>query len=324
MKKQKILNWAWYGFENLGDDLLMNTMLRHIHGDVTVPMKTPYAMPNVKQVKRSYKELVLGAFHYDVLIIGLGGLFPFDNRFKVLIYYLITRLWILKGRKVIFFGIGISEDMSSISAVLWNKIAKSVNLFIPRSEKVLVRLGFGESEKIHSMADCVFASKVVSEVEDTRKNRIAISVANIQDTNEKAFIDAVSKWSSVVKALTQKGFKVDLIAFTRGSDDRMIRAILERTKNMEGGVRPIYYTDVSNAVDSWNKYKFAICMRFHSLALSILNDVPAIPIAYGYKTLSLAEKCGLGDYTLVWNTFQTNVYLVICLWEVKHDRLRKA
>lgn len=118
MKKQKILNWAWYGFENLGDDLLMNTMLRHIHGDVTVPMKTPYAMPNVKQVKRSYKELVLVAFHYDVLIIGPGGLFPFDNRFKVLIYYLITRLWILKGRKVIFFGIGISEDMSSISAVL--------------------------------------------------------------------------------------------------------------------------------------------------------------------------------------------------------------
>lgn len=168
-----------------------------------------------------------------------------------------------------------------------------------------MRLGFGESEKIHSMADCVFASKVVSEVEDTRKNRIAISVANIQDTNEKAFIDAVSKWSSVVKALTPKGFKVDLIAFTRGSDDRMIREILERTKNMEGGVRPIYYTDVSNAVDSWNKYKFAIYMRFHSLVLSILNDVPAIPIAYGYKTLSLAEKCGLGDYTLVWNTFQS-------------------
>ena len=51
-----------------------------------------------------------------------------------------------------------------------------------------------------------------------------------------------------------------------------------------------------------------ICMRFHSLVLSILNDVPAIPIAYGHKTLSLAEKSGLGEYVLVWNVFQSDYY----------------
>ena len=65
---------------------------------------------------------------------------------------------------------------------------------------------------------------------------------------------------------------------------------------MEGG-RPIYYKEAAKAVRSWNKYKFAICMRFHSLVLSILNDVPAIPIAYGHKTFILAEKCGPVSYT---------------------------
>ena len=49
-------------------------------------------------------------------------------------------------------------------------------------------------------------------------------------------------------------------------------------------------------------------MRFHSLVLSILAGVPAIPIAYGHKTFALAEMCGLKDYTLIWNTFQDEYY----------------
>ena len=49
-------------------------------------------------------------------------------------------------------------------------------------------------------------------------------------------------------------------------------------------------------------------MRFHSLVLSILAGVPAVPIAYEHKTLSLAEMCGLRDYTLIWNTFQDEYY----------------
>lgn len=75
-----------------------------------------------------------------------------------------------------------------------------------------------------------------------------------------------------------------------------------------GGVQPVYYSQAINVVSSWNKYRFAICMRFHSLVLSILNDVPALPIAYGHKTFSLAEKCGLNDYVLVWNTYQSEYF----------------
>ena len=113
----------------------------------------------------------------------------------------------------------------------------------------------------------------------------------------------------MVKKLVNKGFSVDLIAFTKGADDKMIDAILSNLKNcVWGGVQPVYYSQATNAVSSWNRYKFAICMRFHSLVLSILNDVPALPIAYGHKTFSLAEKCGLKDYLLVWNTYQSEYF----------------
>lgn len=307
--KKRVFLWGWYGFENLGDDLLLKTMLQHLHGDITVPMQKPYVLPAVKQVKRSYKELVRGAFKNDVQIIGPGGLFPFDNKPKVFLYYLITRLWILMGREVIFFGIGISEKMGNLSAVLWRRMAKTADLFITRSENVLERLKLIKSEKIHAMADCVFASEVANETEYPEENRVVISVANLQNDNQKAFDDTVEKWSEVVKKLINKGFSVDLIAFTKGADDKMIDAILSKLKNCVcGGVQPVYYGQATNAVSSWNTYKFAICMRFHSLVLSILNDVPAIPIAYGHKTFSLAEKCGLNDYLLVWNTYQSEYF----------------
>ena len=44
------------------------------------------------------------------------------------------------------------------------------------------------------------------------------------------------------------------------------------------------------------------------LVLSILNNVPAVPIAYGQKTFSLAEMCNLSKYALVWNTYQSEYY----------------
>ena len=88
--KKSVFLWGWYGFENLGDDLLLYTMLKHLHGDITVPIQKLYVLPDVTQVKRSYGNLLRGAFFHDAVIIGPGGLFPFDNKAKVMLYYMIT------------------------------------------------------------------------------------------------------------------------------------------------------------------------------------------------------------------------------------------
>lgn len=158
---KKMLLWGWYGFENLGDKILFDAMLQHLQGEITVPMNKSYALQNVNEVSRSYKNFVLGAFKNDVLIIGLGGLFPFDNKAKVLLYYIVSGLWKTLGQKVIFFGIGILERMSNVSAALWQRMAQRADLFSPRSQKVLNRISVDETAFVHSMADTVFASNVV-------------------------------------------------------------------------------------------------------------------------------------------------------------------
>lgn len=303
----QIMLWGWFGFENLGDDILLNTMLQRIRGDITVPMHIPYGQQGVREISRSYKNLVVGVFSNDVLIIGPGGLFPFDNKSKVLLYYLVSKIWKMLGRKVIFFGIGISERMSSFSAALWRKISQNSDLFIPRSKKVLERIGVNETKNIHSMADAVFASGLVQAKRSINSNKIVISVANLKPDNERVFKETTEKWIEVIKNLLEKGFLVDLIAFTKDNDEKMLDEIMA-SPQIAGKVRPIYYRDAYDAISNWNEYKFAVCMRFHSLVLSVLAGIPAVPIAYGHKTLSLAEKCGLTDYTLIWNTFENDYY----------------
>ena len=95
-----------------------------------------------------------------MLIIGPGGLFPFDNPSKVAIYFFTTLLWKVFGRKVAFFGVGISERMGSFSKAIWRATAAISDLFITRSPAVVEKIGCIESPKIHTMADTVFASSM--------------------------------------------------------------------------------------------------------------------------------------------------------------------
>lgn len=57
MSRQRILLWGWFGLKNMGDDLLLETTLKHLHGEITVAMKKPYKLKeNANQIPRSYKQ----------------------------------------------------------------------------------------------------------------------------------------------------------------------------------------------------------------------------------------------------------------------------
>ena len=312
MKPQRIMLWGWFGFENLGDDLLLKTMMSNLASDsrmLTIPMRTPYNIENqnIKQIGRSYKELFKGVLINDVLVIGPGGLFPFDNPKKVMTYLFITLLWKMLGRKVAFFGVGISERMNPLSSKLWKAIAQMSDLFITRSPGVIEKLNIRESDRIHTMADTVFASDLRFKTCQC-ENRVAIFIANLQQPGmEKEYQTVVKTWQDTVLALLNKGFFVDLIAFTKETDDRLASDIVEAFRK-RGGVHIICYKDAIDAIEDLKRYKITISMRFHALVLSLLAEIPTVPIAYGHKTYSLAEKSGLSEYVMIWNSFQKEYY----------------
>lgn len=313
MQSKKIFLWGWFGYQNVGDDLLLKTTLNSISSpnrEITVAMKNRYSsdLCNARQIKRSYLSLLLGAISHDTLIIGPGGLFPFDSRRKVQIYLYIIKFWKALNRKVVFFGIGISERLGSPSSVLWKEIMARVDLFLTRSPETLQVIGVDETRRVHTMSDAVFATNLNFSVTKSL-NSVAIAVANLGASDDtQAFEQSVCIWSHVVRFLVESGYHVDLIAFTKGADELLANSIYQSATSCRSCIRVLNYEEILQEVSRWSRYKFAVCMRFHALVLSILTNTPAVPIAYGHKILSLSQKANLSKYTLTWNPYETRYF----------------
>jgi len=309
-KSKKIFNWGWYGFENFGDDLLQNTMIEkildHPQAEICFAMNRSYSFQDnrISQCKRTYINLMKSALSYDCLIVGPGGLFPFQNTAKCILMYLIILLWSILGKKIIFFGIGISPQMNCLNILLWRMMIRHCDLFLTRSNGMIDAIGLKETYKVHTMADVAFASNAIEKVSEKscEIKKIGIAVANISNGVEAVYKEFVQIWTDAVKYFIKCGFKVDLIAFTKGADDMLIRDIYNNiAPAIHEEVCTSYYEHIKDTVKTWSEYDQVVCMRFHALVLSILAGVPPVPIAYGEKTSRLAERCGLSDYLLSWN-----------------------
>lgn len=304
--KKRILNWAWYGFENFGDDLLLNTMIQELScipdTELCFAMNTVYDLTNdqVLQCQRSYKKLFFGIKDYDCLIFGPGGLFPFQNTAKCLIILLCTLWWRLRGKRVIFFGIGISSRMNKLNSFLWKITARISNAFLTRSKGLKECL---RTNRITEMPDAAFASRIVEPRSTYNHGTVGIAVANLGESDTANYTESVGIWKELVQRLVKDGKSVDLIAFTKGTDDKLADDI---SRSLDGEsiekVHVYHYEQMDVVIPKWADYEQTICMRFHSLVLSLLAGVAPLPIAYGDKTVTLAQDCGLSDYIIYWNT----------------------
>ena len=310
MKKNNIFIWGWYGFDNFGDDLLQQIVFEKLKSDKTnlvFSMKRFYSNVHFQQVQHSFFHLFFQSFKCDALIFGPGGLFPFKNTRKLLLVYLSVLVWKAMRKKVLFWGAGISDDISWFDKVLWRRIVSLSDLFLTRSDHFFSALNIVEDHKKRTIADCVFSKTDLFRNNDLIDNQkiIGIAIANIWgDTNPSDYHNAVNIFIDVCKTLLDRGYCIDLIAFTKGRDDIMADTIKQGLliHYESDRIRVIHLQEINQALDRWKSYEQVICMRFHAFVLSILANVPALPIAYGKKTSNLAEACGLSDYIIYWNT----------------------
>lgn len=304
--KCKVLLWGWFGFSNYGDDLLLKQMISILSSCdtlITLPVNSNISFINdsITQTKRETSALIdkCTIYNHDVLIIGPGGLFPVDD-FRYFSFLLrVVLKWKRARKKVIFYGIGITNKLCFKSSIIWKLIINNSDLFFTRNNEFFKTINMKESKKKCYIPDVVFSYKPKYTFVE-QKDKVLIAPANLYGEKDAGkYQNCVLIWSKVVKYLLDKGEKIDLVAFTKCSDDNLINDIKESV--MSDAVRCIYYSSAENIIDEWSEYKLAICMRFHSLVISALMNCPAVAIAYGHKTINLAEELGQGDYVIKWN-----------------------
>ena len=301
---KRVLTWGWFGFHNLGDDLILYTFIENIKTkcpdiSLSVAMHEKYDIDkSIMQVDRSYKTL-FSADKYNTLVIGPGGIFPDNKTTKLLLYLMVLIYWKSRHNQVLFFGVGISDKMSKLQRLLWRRMVKLSDVFMPRSETVMTAIGLQSTSLKHSMPDSVFAMRIPKEESISEEQRIGIAVANLtgNDFDSADYQRQITIWSDVITSCIDLGKEVDLIAFTQDNDDVLIDALKKKHKK----VRCIHYSEIGKALEYWSEYEAVIAMRFHSVVLSIVSGTPFVPIAYGHKTVNLTNMVGMGDYLLKWS-----------------------
>ena len=104
------------------------------------------------------------------------------------------------------------------------------------------------------------------------------------------------------------GYDVDYLPFYHGADEKIIRIIQEQLKSDDKILQRDVDYDLDTINDLFCHYEFGLCMRFHSILLSIKNQLPVVAIAYDYKSEQLMQEAGLEKYSVKFGIRKTEFF----------------
>lgn len=277
---------GWFGFRNLGDDLLLQKALDVLGGSGAVSSievsvrESGYLQGFLRTDKplsfagRGMGSLFKAALHQDALVVGPGGLFPHRNLPKVAVYLVLTAWWKLLGRKVAYFGLGATSSQDAFSAFCWRRIAALSDLFVCRDSDLLDACGIAEGERAFAASDMVFLDGPSGQAGEN--GRIAVALANLFSDGEEGLEAFADGCVSIVSDLAEGGQGVDLLSFTAGRDEDLNEAIASKLIGRD--IRVLDYSEtLSAALAGLERYRLVLGMRFHSVLLAARGGVRSLP-----------------------------------------------
>ena len=292
---------GWFGFKNLGDDLLLQQAVDAISSVDGVDRieigvdKSEYLESFLKTDKelvfssRGIGYLFRSALANDALVIGPGGLFPHRNPLKVFVYLLLTGWWKMLGKKVLYFGLGATALQDFISVACWRRIASLSDAFLTRDSDLLNACGIAETNSVYSAADAVFLGSNDGLIQ-TSQRIAAVAFANLYGPGEGGFDDFKADCVKLVEHLAEQVDKIELLSFTAGADEELN----EEIAGLLGlnNVVALPYEATLDAVSRSKNYALVLGMRFHSVLLSAREGIPVVAISYAHKTERLLSNLG--------------------------------
>lgn len=301
---KRILISGYYGFDNLGDEAILGSMIKMMEQsyediEITVLSNKAEQTSNRYGVKSIYRydifKIMSAMRRSDVFISGGGSLLQDVTSMKTVPYYLgLIFLAQVFNLKTIFFAQGVGPLNSKFNRFFVNKILSNMDYISVRdkeSKELLEKIGLN-SNVINITDDPVYGlynkNKKDLKYEQKEVKKIGVSV---RSWNDNSYIESIASFLNNLNQ--EKNFNVLILPFHKG-EDIIICKRLKKMLKMKAEV--LDYTDnFSKVNDIYSTLDLFLGVRFHSLVFAALNLVPFIGISYDPKVSSLIKDFGYQD-----------------------------
>ena len=297
----RVLLCGYYGEHNLGDDALLEVLLRQLpqgwtpritaHDQEQVRDRFQAAWPSLETVDRRSPRAVLAALaDCQALVLGGGSLLQDATSFRSLLYYAALILAARsRGLPVLLWGQGLGPLQRRRSRALVRLLLGLVS-GISWRDAASARLAAGWGIKAAQGSDPVWG--LPPQDWQGRGGPIVLCWRPVDQLDARG-------WRLLLAALEQlaadTGRPVHWLPFHQGQDSTLLAELERRGLLGEALRRCSVLVEVSTpeqAIDQFRGASLVVAMRLHGLILAALAGSPCAALSYDPKVAAAAEALG--------------------------------
>jgi len=281
-----IFLFGYYGYDNLGDDLILESIVKTLNKQFNFKVLTynyakTHKVDNVVPVSRSkFSTIIREIFTSDIVASGGGSLLQDATSSKSLYFYLgLIILGKIFRKKVIFLFNGIGPINGTFNQKLLKWVLSKVDRIILRdhqSAELLIKLGI--HEKVEVVGDAVFLNDYQPKITDHEKKESRLAIISLRPWKT---YDAkkISETKKLIHALQEKGYLVELLPLMMPDDYNILSQIAE---GAEVSIIDFHDKEIK-LFDKIASAHVLIGERLHSLIIASICETPFIGIEYDPK-----------------------------------------
>lgn len=304
-RKYRVAILGYYGFGNLGDEILLQAVLEILNRcsldreKIIVLSNNPKQTSedfNVASVNRwSFRDVITTLRESDTLLLGGGGLFQDTTSIKSCIWYWgVSRLANFLGVKLWALGQSIGPLHSRLARILTRdalKLCKRVHVRDEKSFMLAKNLGCENVIQGYDLALNLHKSNPHDDLKSCTDKYLR---RNTTDTNSYVLVNLrpSEKLQDSVDIIAPhvKNFPLQKIGVALSPDDE---EILQHVREKLCLDKIVSVENFHDAQTLWQNASCAVGMRLHFGVLSQIFHIPLALIPYDMKVSEFAKQSGI-------------------------------
>ncbi|MBQ9688546.1 polysaccharide pyruvyl transferase CsaB [bacterium] len=288
-KYNKILISGYYGFDNFGDESILQTLVTKLktqNNKITVLSSNPQKTSEYYDVSSVYSfdmfKVFANILKCDTFISGGGSLLQDTTSFKSLAYYLILlNLALFFGKKVVIFAQGLGPFRNKLGALWVKHTLKRCSYISVRDKKsqfLLKKWGINSELVCDPFFDIPLPTPQPQGI-------VGIQLRKTKTLN----INYLKELARFV-AQNFKDKKLELYSFQESLDLKICEQFREFLNENGADAQIISQKTPYEMIERISKLDYMIAMRFHAVLTSVRLGIRTLAVSYDMKVEKIARE----------------------------------